>query len=148
MSRLCALLGAAFAASWSGIALADSPTRGEAELNQAVQGLIAERAVTCLNLHRAGRSRIINGTAIIFEIGNRIYVNRPRAGAESLSDSKIILTKTIGSQICRGEVVQLLDPTSHISAGSVFLGDFTPYRKHDLPARNTPSIPSNPRPIY
>ena len=55
-------------------------------------------------------------------------MNRP-AGAETLDDHDILVTRIFGSQLCDNDVVRLLDRGSRMESGAVFLGEFVPYRK-------------------
>jgi hypothetical protein len=131
------LTAAGVAFLWIGAAAAKPPMTGEARLARALEGRDFAKPVDCLTLRRVRSSRIIDRTAIIFEDGGTLYVNRPLAGAEALSDSLALVLKTPTGRICRGEAVQLFDASSHIQAGSVFLGEFVPYRKR-APAYSPP----------
>ena len=101
----------------------------EAELARALEGRVAGDAVDCVNLQRIHSTRIIQDTAILYDAGSIIYVNRPRSGAESLDRWDTLLTRTFGSRLCSIDTVRLLDSGSQIATGLVFLGDFVPYRK-------------------
>ena len=83
----------------------------------------------CVPLHQLRSSRIIDGTAIVYDTGPTIYVNRPRAGARSLDQFDTLVTRTFSSELCRSDVVQLFDSAAQMQTGLVFLGDFVPYRK-------------------
>jgi hypothetical protein len=74
-------------------------------------------------------TRIIDKTAIIYDAGPTIYVNRPRGGAESLDDWDMLVTNLHGSQLCSPEIVRLFDRSSKIESGFVSLGEFVPYKK-------------------
>ena len=113
---------------------------GEARLAQALDGRAAGKPVHCLNLRYARPSRVIDGTAVIFESGRTLYVNRPLSGAESLSQSNALLIKSLTGEICRGEGVRLFDNGSRIDAGVIFLGDFVPYRKASASWRPATSV--------
>ena len=106
----------------------------EDKLARALKGLAAGKPVDCLTLRKVRSSRIIDGTAILFEASGILYVNRPVSGAESLSASLAMLTKTATSEICRGEAVQLFDAASQTSRGLAFLGQFVPYKKAAAPS--------------
>jgi hypothetical protein len=106
-----------------------SPVDREAELARAVQGRVAGEPVDCIDLHRVHSSRIIPGTAIVYDAGGVIYVNRPRAGAESLSQWDIQVNRLWSSRLCSIDTVQLIDQGSHMFSGTVFLGEFVPYRR-------------------
>lgn len=99
------------------------------KLARALHDYLASKPINCLTLRRIRSSRIIDRTAIIYEIGGKLYVNRPEIGAESLSDSNVLVTKTVNGEICRGEVIHLVDRTSKFQAGSISLGEFVPYHK-------------------
>lgn len=127
------------ALAWLGIGLDDGISPGAAKLAEALSGRMAGPSVTCLPLRTAGSSRIIDGTAIIFEVGNSYYVNRPESGAELLSDSKALVTRTFSSQLCRGDAVTLLDTASRAHSGPVILGTFVPYRKRNSRSLQSPN---------
>ncbi len=101
----------------------------EARLARALDGRVAGEPVNCINLRNVRSSQIIDRTAIIYDTGGTIYVNRPRAGRESLDRWDTLVTRTHSSRLCSIDVVQLFDPGSRMQTGLVFLGDFVPYKK-------------------
>ena len=101
----------------------------EQRLAREIEGRVAGEPVRCLNLRNIRSSRIIDRTAIIYDAGSTLYVNRPRAGGESLDQWDVLVTRPFGSQLCSIDVVHLYDTASHFQTGFVFLGDFVPYRK-------------------
>lgn len=109
-------------------AQAERPDR-EAQLARALQGRVAGEPVDCIDLHRVRSSRIINDTAIIYEAGGTLYVNRPRAGAESLNQWDALVTRLPTTRLCSVDTVRLVDPTTRMMTGIVFLGEFVPYRR-------------------
>ncbi len=104
-------------------------TDPEAVLARALEGRVAGEPVNCINLRNIRSSRIIDDTAIVYDAGGTLYVNRPRGGAESLDRFDILVTNTHSSQLCSIDVVHLYDPGSRFQTGFVFLGEFVPYRK-------------------
>lgn len=129
MRKLISLIaGGLMLASTS--ASAFSP-RGEEELERALDGRVAGEPVRCINTWHSASSRIIDRTAIIFRVGSTLYVNRPRAGAESLDRSDALVNRRFGSpsRLCSIDTMQVVDPTSGIMNGIVFLGEFVPYRR-------------------
>lgn len=131
---LLLLLTAAAAAAAASARPADRPD-GEAELARALEGRIAGDPVDCISLHRVRSSRIIDGTAIVYDAGGTLYVNRPRSGARSLNDWDVMVNKPLGSRLCRVDVVQTYAPGSRMLSGLVFLGDFIPYKRVEGAAR-------------
>jgi hypothetical protein len=101
----------------------------EERLARAIGGRVAGEPVRCLSLSKVRSSRIIDGIAIIYRAGGTLYVNRPRAGAESLDRWDGIRPLPIASRLCSVDVVELYDSSAGRDSGSVVLGDFVPYRK-------------------
>ncbi|HEX4739692.1 MAG TPA: hypothetical protein VH331_19255 [Allosphingosinicella sp.] len=123
------LLALAAAATLAAPAAASPRLHGEAQLTKILEGRTAGKPVDCIDLSRVYSSQIVDGTAIVYDSGNTLYVNRPRGGAESLGNWDVMVTKPFGHELCRPDVVQLLDSGSHFYKGSVFLGDFVPYTR-------------------
>jgi len=105
------------------------PADHEAELAQAVAGRVAGEPVDCIDMHRVRSSHIIPGTAIIYDAGGVLYVNRPRGGAESMDQWDIMVNRLWSSELCSIDTVELIDQGSHMFSGTVFLGEFVPYRR-------------------
>ncbi len=102
----------------------------EAKLARSLEGRVAGEPVDCLNLRNIRASRIIDRTAIVYETsGGTLYVNRPRAGRESLDGWDVLVTDTHSGQLCSIDVVRLYDPGARMQTGVVFLGEFVPYRR-------------------
>jgi hypothetical protein len=103
--------------------------QGEAELAKMLEGRTAGKPVECINLSQVHSSQIVNHTAIVYDAGGTLYVNRPRSGAESLDYWSTMVLKPFGNELCRIDTVQLIDSGSHFYKGSVFLGEFVPYTR-------------------
>ena len=105
------------------------PRDGEAELARALEGRVAEAPVDCIDLHRVRNSRVIDGTAILYDAGSVIYVNRPRNGAEDLDRFDTMVTRLPSTRLCSVDVVQMVESGTHMMTGLVFLDEFVPYRR-------------------
>jgi len=127
MRKLIALLAGAL--MLGGAAQARQPADREAELARALQGRVAGEPVRCIDLHRVRSSRIIPDTAIIYDAGSVVYVNRPANGAEQLNQWDTMVTRTHTSQLCNVDTVTMVDQASRSFTGVVFLGEFVPYRR-------------------
>ncbi len=103
----------------------------QAQMEHALEGRVAGKPVDCISLHQVRSSRIIDDTAILYDTGNTIYVNRPRGGAEGLDQWDVLVTKSYSDRLCSIDTVSLYDSASHFTTGFVFLGEFVPYRKVD-----------------
>jgi hypothetical protein len=119
----------------AGVAVAAVPAEAgprrspEQQLQHELRGRVAGEPVNCVNLRNIRNSRIIDRTAIIFDAGGTIYVNRPRSGAQSLSSWDAQVVRPFGSQLCAIDTIRMVDPASGFFRGTVFLGEFVPYRR-------------------
>ena len=104
-------------------------SKGEAKLARLLEGRVAGEPVSCIQLSRITSSQVINDTAIVYRTGSTLYVNRPRAGAGSLSDWDVLVTRTTIDQLCSIDTVQTVDSSQGFLTGVVFLGEFVPYRR-------------------
>jgi hypothetical protein len=107
------------------------PADREAELARALEGRVVGPPVDCVDLRRIRSSRMIPDTAILYDAGHTIYVNRPRAGADSLNQWDTIVTRTPTGRLCSIDSVTLVDLPSNSMTGVVLLGEFVPYRRVD-----------------
>ena len=131
MRKIFPLLAAGlfFAATAAQADPADRRLAGEARLDRALAGRVAGEPVDCITLSRIRGTRIIPDTAIVYEVGNVLYVNRPRAGARSLDESDTLVSRPFSNRLCSIDTVQLYDMSARMTHGVVFLGDFVPYRR-------------------
>lgn len=101
----------------------------EARLAKLLAGRVAGTPTNCISLSSVTSSHVIDGKAIVYEVGSRLYVNEPSSGASVLHEDDVLLTKTFGSQLCWMDSVNLIDRSSHFPRGFVLLGKFVPYTK-------------------
>jgi len=101
--------------------------RGESELSRLIAGREPGRAVDCISLPSIRSTRIIDRTAIVYDAGRTIYVNRPRSGAQSLHRDDILVTRPTDSRLCSLDVVRLIDSGTRMQSGFVGLDRFVPY---------------------
>jgi hypothetical protein len=120
-----ALIGAAVPA----VAADRVSESGEAKLAKALEGRTPGKPVDCISLSRSRSSQIYDGTAIVYEDGRTLYVNRPSIGAESLRRDDILVSKTYTDRLCRIDTIRLIDQGSRFERGFVGLGQFVPYTK-------------------
>jgi hypothetical protein len=121
-----ALAAAAVLAAPLHAAPRDTP---EVQLQKLTAGRVAGKPVRCLSQTSITSSYIIPGKAIVYRIGSRTYVNQPRSGADTLRRDDVLLTRNIGTNLCRTDSVRLIDRNSRFVRGFVVLGDFVPYTK-------------------
>ncbi len=101
----------------------------EQQLAKSLEGRVAGEPVNCIYLPRVNGTRVYDKTAIVYEAGNTIWVNRPVSGAATLDDNDIILTTPFGAQLCNVDIVRMIDRNAGFWRGSVGLGQFVPYTK-------------------
>ena len=126
---IAAVLAAATVLSLSVAADARPRIAPEAKLAKMLDGRVAGEPRDCIFLPSIRGSRIIDKTAIVYDAGRTLWVNRPRSGAESLDDDDILVTNLHGSSLCSIDIVSLHDRYGHFYSGCVGLGEFVPYRK-------------------
>jgi hypothetical protein len=101
-----------------------------AQLAKITAGRTAGTPVDCLRLQDIRSSRIVNGTAIVYEGNNgTLYVNMPASGATFLHDDLTLVTDTHSDQLCSIDTVRLMDMTTRMPSGSVGLSRFVPYAR-------------------
>ena len=129
MTKLYPALAIAALALGVATAASAAPLSPEARLARMLEGRVAGKPVNCINQRDIRSAEIIDDTAIVYRVGGKIYVNRPRSGASWLDRDDILVTRTFGSQLCRIDAVNLIDRGSLFPAGFVSLGEFVPYTK-------------------
>lgn len=112
-------------------ALAAPKLTAEQKLAKQLEGRVAGEPVNCIYMPTARNSRVYDKTAIVYEAGDVLYVNRPSIGAERLDDDDILVVQMTGSQLCRVDTIQLVDRNSGFWTGFVGLDRFVPYRRAD-----------------
>lgn len=121
------LAAAAIAAAPAAIAKDKRPP--EQRLEKLLEGRAAGTPQDCINLTAVNSSQVIDKTAIVYRIGDTLWVNRPRGSADQLGGDDILVTKTTTSRLCSIDTVELRDRASHMYSGFVSLGEFVPYRR-------------------
>ncbi|MDT0506701.1 hypothetical protein [Novosphingobium sp. MMS21-SN21R] len=101
----------------------------EQQLAKALEGRVAGEPVNCIYTPLVNSTRIYDKTAIVYDAGSTIWVNRPDSGASSLNDNDILVTYPTGSQLCSVDIVRMVDRGAGFWRGSVGLGQFVPYKK-------------------
>ncbi len=101
----------------------------EQQLAKTLEGRVAGEPVDCIYTPRVMSTRIYDNTAIVYDGGRTIWVNRPASGASALDDSNILVTQPTNSQLCSVDIVRLIDRTGGFFRGSIGLGQFVPYTK-------------------
>jgi hypothetical protein len=89
---------------------------------------VAGPAEACIEPRLIRRSRVIAGTAIIYEMSyRRWYVQRPKQNANLLNDADRIVSRSPLGSLCRTDVIDFEDRSTYVRTGFATLGDFIPY---------------------
>ena len=101
---------------------------GEAKLTKMLEGRTAGEPLTCIPSIKGTRLEVIQGVAMVYKVGDTIYVARP-AHPEELGRDDILVIDRFGGQICHTDVVRTIDRSGGYFTGVVFLSKFVPYTK-------------------
>lgn len=125
---LTALACAAAVALAGSTAMAKPKLSGEEQLAKLLEGRVAGEPKSCINLFDSHNLRVIHRTALVYKRGDTVWVNRP-ANPESLDYYDVLVMKRTSSELCKQDIITTMDQSTHMFTGSVFLGDFVPYKK-------------------
>lgn len=104
--------------------------------DRALAGRTPGNPVTCIDLTRIDDSQTYESGAILYRMrGGPDYLNTPPGCAGTLRSDSLLVMRTPGTQLCRGDIVEVRDRMSPIPHGSCGLGDFVPYPKPPRAAR-------------
>ena len=86
--------------------------------------------VSCVSMRTLQGNRSVGEGAIVFDgpVGRK-WVNRPPAGCPTLDSGRALRVRTSSSQLCRNDIVSVLDAVSGTEYGGCGLGDFEPYKR-------------------
>jgi len=111
-------------------ARAERDSRLDEEEREALAGLTPGEPVGCIPLNQARSTTFIGDRTILYRVSpNLIYRNDPPNGCAGLRPGMTIVTRTPSNQLCRGEIVRVVDLVAGVEAGGCGLGDFVPYRR-------------------
>ena len=103
--------------------------RAQAQYDRLLAGKMAGRPAKCLPLQRSNDMVVIDDDTILYRDGRTTYVNKPLGSCNQLGrGSYALVTRSQGSQLCRGDIGTVTDLTSGMVVGSCALGDFVPYK--------------------
>lgn len=103
----------------------------EERFAQLTAGRTAGKPVDCIRLYPSADSVIIPHKAIAYRQGSAWYVNEFHGDCPQLSDDTILVTRTPGTQLCRGDSADLRSSSSHMVMGACIFDSFTPYMRKD-----------------
>ena len=106
-------------------------SEGEMELAEMLEGRIPGEPQSCISIRPNTDVTIIDETAIVYEVGQTLYVNIPR-NARFVDDNDTLVRRTsFPTRLCKVDIITTIDRFTGFYTGNVALGDFIPYRKAD-----------------
>jgi hypothetical protein len=101
----------------------------DAKLETALAGKVAGKPQNCIQLDEARGNEIFRD-AILYRTGRNKYwlADAPGCGTSANNDY-ILVQNVFGSQLCRGDIIRLVDRTSGFHGGACSVRSFTPYSK-------------------
>lgn len=106
-------------------------TDPQQQLDRLLAGRTAGQPVDCINLFPTTRSTTIERQTVVYEVAGTRYVARFAQGCPELGDNRVIVTRTPSSQLCRGDIAQIVETTPAFPVGSCVFDGFIPYRRTD-----------------
>ena len=101
------------------------------EFDRMLAGKVAGPPLSCLPHYRSNDMVVIDESTIAFRDGSRrVFVNHMMGGCSNLGGAYALVTRQFGSpDLCRGDIGQVVDLTTHSTVGSCVFGDFIPYTR-------------------
>jgi hypothetical protein len=95
--------------------------------DKILAGRTPGKPVSCIQQNFVDDSRIFDNGSILYKMkGGPDYLNTPHECTALRSDRGIV-TKTTGTSLCSGDLIDVVDFTSHFDYGACPLGEFVPY---------------------
>lgn len=99
----------------------------DAKLAKALVGKVAGTPRSCLSTSDA-RSSTTYRDAILYRVNSKLTYVNDLGKCPFLRDDNILVAKVYGSQICRGDIVNMVGRAGGFPMGSCVFSDFVPYR--------------------
>lgn len=97
-------------------------------VDKALAGKVAGEPKNCLTRFEADRMQVRDGVTLFRVNRKLVYVNDMNSCATLRSDD-ILQTNLYGTtQLCRGDIAQIIDRTGGFNRGACTFGSFVPYR--------------------
>jgi len=105
--------------------------REQARFERALAGLTPGEPVNCIRRDQFNEIRTFEGTILYVAGRNRLWRNDVVGGCPGLRRGDIVVTRSFGSQLCNGDIIQTRAPTGGFLSGTCSLGKFTPYTRQN-----------------
>jgi hypothetical protein len=102
--------------------------RQEATPERMLAGRVAGKPISCIPQRQIDSSQNFDSGDILYRMkSGPDYLNSPRPKCAGLRGSAGMVTRTPSTDLCRGDIADIVDFTSGTQYGSCALGDFVPY---------------------
>ena len=129
MRKLIAALAVTALALTGTVGQAKERKSGEEKLAELLKDRVPGEGTSCISTNRSDRLKVIDETAIVYDAGDTIWVNRTRDPKDLDWNDTLVIKRLSGSQLCKLDQITTVDQGSGFFSGVVFLEDFIPYRK-------------------
>ncbi len=100
------------------------------DLASRLAGRTAEAPRSCITLRPGLASETVDRAIIYRQSRDLWLVNRPDDGqCNNLDDRHAFISRTPSTQLCRGDIIQVIDPPLSLPLNTCALGDFVPWRR-------------------
>jgi hypothetical protein len=100
-----------------------------AALEKALAGKVAGEKVACISQMPRTDMRVISDSVLLYRVSSRlVYRNDLIGSCTGLTRGDTLVTRSFGSQYCRGDIANVANLQTGTLSGGCALGDFTPYR--------------------
>lgn len=104
--------------------------RAMQDLVGRLSGRVAGPPQNCLSRRAAEQMHVVDDYTILYRNGATTWRNDPPGGCNGLGrPGAAMVSRTFGSQLCRGDIVRIVDNRSGFQSGTCVLGDFVPFRR-------------------
>jgi len=94
------------------------------------EGRVAGEPQSCVTTFRSNGLRVVEQVGLVYEAGKTTWIAIAR-NPRRLDDFDVPVITRYGSQLCKFDQITLMDRSSQMFSGVLFLHDFVPYTKVD-----------------
>jgi hypothetical protein len=101
---------------------------GQQDYERLIAGKVAGAPMQCLQSRDMNDMTVIDESTVAYGRGSRVYISHMQGPCNGLGGTAAMVTRSFGAaESCRGDIVQMVEPTTHTEVGSCIFGEFTPY---------------------
>ena len=104
-------------------------TSDEAKIAHQLAGLTPGKPRNCIARDQMGTTKGFPNTILYVEGRNKVWRNDVTGTCTGLAHDDVMVVVSMGSDLCRGDVVNTRARVGGMRTGSCVLGQFTPYSK-------------------